>query len=158
MEGFCPSFVTINGGKLKKPELPELDASDLPKPAIPSLDGVYNIAITGVGGTGVLTIGAIIGMAAHIEDKAAILLDMAGLAQKGGAVLSHVRLAPTPDLVTAPQIVTGETDLLLAADTVVAAAQGSIALFSAENTNAVVNTHLNPVSNFIHDRNRSQGS
>ena len=152
IEGFCPSFVTIHGGELRKPELPDLDVSSLPAPKTPKLDDVYNIAITGVGGTGVLTMGAILGMAAHIEGKAALMLDMAGLAQKGGAVLSHVRLAPTPDLVTAPQIVTGEADLLLAADTVVASAQNSIALLSPENTNAVINTHLNPVSNFIFDR------
>lgn len=152
IEGFCPSFVTVHGGSLKKPQLPDLDISDLPAAQAKNLDGVYNIAITGVGGTGVLTIGAILGMAAHIEDKAAIILDMAGLAQKGGAVLSHVRLANDPKLVTAPQIVTGEADLLLAADTVVAAAQNSIALFNPETTNAVINTHLNPVSNFIFDR------
>ena len=152
VEGFCPSFVTIEGGTLKKPELPELDSSDLPAPNVPALDGIYNVAITGVGGTGVLTIGAILGMAAHIEGNAALMLDMAGLAQKGGAVLSHVRLARDPKLVTAPQIVTGEADLLLAADTVVASAQGSIALFSPENTQAVLNTHLSPVSNFIFDR------
>jgi indolepyruvate ferredoxin oxidoreductase len=152
VEGFCPSFVTIKGGTLKKPELPDLDATSIPAPHTPKLDDVYNIAITGVGGTGVLTIGAILGMAAHLEDKAALMLDMAGLAQKGGAVLSHVRLAPTPDLVTAPQIVTGEADLLLAADTVVASAQTSVSLFSPENTNAILNTHLNPVSNFIFDR------
>jgi len=152
VEGFCPSFVTVHGGTLKKPELPELDISTLPSPKTPKLDDVYNIAITGVGGTGVLTIGAILGMAAHIEGNAALMLDMAGLAQKGGAVLSHVRLAPTPDLVTAPQIVTGEADVLLAADTVVASAQSSIALLSPENTNAILNTHLNPVSNFIFDR------
>ena len=152
VEGFCPSFVTVHGGTLKKPELAELDASELPEPVSASMDGVYNVAITGVGGTGVLTIGALLGMAAHVENKAAIILDMAGLAQKGGAVLSHVRLAETPDLVTAPQIVTGEANLLLAADTVVASSQGSVALFNAENTNAVINSHLNPVSNFIFDR------
>lgn len=153
VEGFCPSFVTVHGGSLKKPELPELDASNLPPAPVVKLDDdVYNVAITGVGGTGVLTIGAILGMAAHLEDRAAIILDMAGLAQKGGAVLSHVRLANDPKLVTAPQIVTGEADLLLAADTVVAASQSSVALFSPENTNAVINTHLSPVSNFIFDR------
>jgi len=152
VEGFCPSFVTVHGGTLKKPQLPDLDASSLPEPKTPKLDDVYNIAITGVGGTGVLTIGALLGMAAHIEDKAAIILDMAGLAQKGGAVLSHVRLAPTTDLVAAPQIVTGEADLLLAADTVVADSKNSISLCSPENTNAILNTHLNPVSNFIFDR------
>jgi len=152
IEGFCPSFVTVHGGKLKKPALPDLDVSGLPEPKVQALEGVFNVAITGVGGTGVLTIGAILGMAAHIEDKAAVILDMAGLAQKGGAVLSHVRLAESPELVTAPQIVTGEANLLLAADTVVAASQNSVALFSPENTNALINTHLNPVSNFIFDR------
>jgi len=152
VEGFCPSFVTIEGGTLKKPALPALDASDLPAPTVLSLDDIYNVAITGVGGTGVLTIGAILGMAAHLEGNAALMLDMAGLAQKGGAVLSHVRLAKDPKLVTAPQIVTGEAGLLLAADTVVASAQSSIALFSPENTRAVLNTHLSPVSNFIFDR------
>ena len=160
VDGFCPSFVTVHGGSLKKPVLPELSNSDLPDPDTPKLDEIYNIAITGVGGTGVLTIGAIIGMAAHIEDRAANILDMAGLAQKGGAVLSHVRLAPAPDLVASPQIVTGEADLLLAADTVVAAATGSVALYSPENTHSVLNTHLNPVSNFIFDRDfdfREQG-
>ncbi len=152
VDGFCPSFVTVHGGRLKKPALPEISADALPEPKPIKLDDVYNIAITGVGGTGVLTIGAIIGMAAHLEDKAAIILDIAGLAQKGGAVLSHVRLAPSPDLVSSPQIVTGETDLLLAADTVVAAATDSVALYNRENTTAVVNTHLSPVSNFIFDR------
>ncbi len=152
IEGFCPSFVTVHGGALKKPLLPELDAGSLPKPETPILDDVYNVAITGVGGTGVLTIGAILGMAAHLEDKAAIILDVAGLAQKGGAVLSHVRLAPAPDLVTTPQIVTGETNLLLAADTVVAASQDAVAIFSPESTCAVINSHLSPVSSFIFDR------
>ena len=155
VDGFCPSFVTVHGGQLKKPQTLSMADSNLP--ALPTaktkkLDGVYNIAITGVGGTGVLTIGAILGMAAHIEDQAAIILDMAGLAQKGGAVLSHVRLAPSTDLISSPQIVTGEADLLLAADGVVAAAQSSIALCSNENTNAIINTHLSPVSSFIFDR------
>ncbi len=156
VEGFCPSFVTVHGGALKKPEIHQLSSKDtqtpLPAPKVKQLDDVFNIAITGVGGTGVLTIGAILGMAAHIEDKAAIILDMAGLAQKGGAVLSHVRLAPTTDLISSPQIVTGEADLLLAADSVVAAAQNSVALCSSENTHAIINTHLSPVSTFIFNR------
>ena len=156
VDGFCPSFVTVHGGSVKKPAIysaisPE-DQKPLPLPGVKKLDGVYNIAITGVGGTGVLTIGAILGMAAHVDDKAAIILDMAGLAQKGGAVLSHIRLAPTTDLISSPQIVTGEADLLLAADSVVAAAQNTIALCSEENTQAILNTHLSPVSGFIFDR------
>ena len=155
VDGFCPSFVTVHGGQLKKPkpiELANTNQPPLPTPKLKELDGVFNIAITGVGGTGVLTIGAILGMAAHIEDKAAIILDMAGLAQKGGAVLSHVRIAPTTDLISSPQIITGEADLLLAADSVVAAAQSSVALCSNENTAAIINTHLSPVSGFIFDR------
>lgn len=152
VEGFCPSFVTVHGGRLKKPTLPDLDSQFLPEPAIAPLDGVFNIAVTGVGGTGVLTIGAILGMAAHLQGKASIILDMAGLAQKGGAVLSHIRIADDTNLISSPQIITGEADLLLAADTVVASAQNAVALFNPENTTGVINTHLNPVSGFVFDR------
>jgi len=152
INGFCPSFVTVTGASLRKPKLPPVNDSELPEPKVLPMEKVYNIAITGVGGTGVLTIGAILGMAAHLEDKAALIQDMAGLAQKGGAVLSHVRLAATTDLVSSPQIITGEANLLLAADTVVGATKASIALYSKENTQAVINTHLAPVSNFVFDR------
>ena len=97
LKGFCPSFVTVDGGKLRRRAPADLgDIGDLPEPASrPSLDRPYNIAVGGVGGTGVLTIGALLGMAAHIEGKASMILDMSGLAQKGGAVLSHVRLSRT---------------------------------------------------------------
>ncbi len=152
VNGFCPSFVTVHGGGLKKPVLPPLSREALPQPSVQGLDGVYNIAITGVGGTGVLTIGAIIGMAAHLEGKAAMIQDFSGLAQKGGAVLSHVRLSKTPQEVSAAQIVTGEADLLLAADTVVAAGKDGAALMSANRTSAVLNTHLAPVAAFVFNR------
>jgi indolepyruvate ferredoxin oxidoreductase len=152
VNGFCPSFVTIEGGDVKKAALPKLPDAPLPDPAVLPLGEVYNIAITGVGGTGVLTIGAIIGMAAHLEGKAAMIQDFSGLAQKGGAVLSHVRLARQPGMVASAQIVTGEADLLIAADTVVAAAKDSIALYGLGRTRAVLNTHLAPVSNFVFNR------
>ncbi len=152
VNGFCPSFVTVEGGALKKGALPPLSSEALPEPALAPLDDVYNIAITGVGGTGVLTIGAIIGMAAHLEGKAAMIQDFSGLAQKGGAVLSHVRLAPRPGMVASAQIVTGEADVLIAADTVVAASKDSVALFGMDRTRAVLNTHLVPVSNFVFNR------
>ena len=98
---------------------------DLPEPASkPPLEQPYNIAVGGVGGTGVLTIGALLGMAAHIEGKASMILDMSGLAQKGGAVLSHVRLSEHTADVTCSRIVTGTADLVLAADEVVAALEG----------------------------------
>src|SRR5262249_41455643 len=130
LKGFCPSFVTIDGGQPRHRAPAELaDIGELPEPASrPVLDKPYNIAVGGVGGTGVLTIGALLGMAAHIEGKASMILDMSGLAQKGGAVLSHVRLSDHPADVTCSRIVTGTADLVLAADEVVAVAKDTITL------------------------------
>ena len=153
VKGFCPSFVTVQGASLKKRQLPALTDEALPEPEIVPLGSdVYNIAITGVCGTGVLTIGAIIGMAAHIDGKAAMIQDFSGLAQKGGAVLSHIRLSQTTDLVAAAQIPPGEADLLMAADTVVASDKGPVSLYATDRTRAILNTHLTPVSSFVFDR------
>ncbi len=154
VKGFCPSFVSIDGGKLRKRAPADLgDLGDLPEPASrPSLDRPYNIAVAGVGGTGVLTIGALLGMAAHIEGKASMILDMSGLAQKGGAVLSHVRLSQHTDDVTCSRIVTGTADLLLAADEVVGAAKDTITLCESSRTFGVINTHLIPIADFIRNR------
>jgi indolepyruvate ferredoxin oxidoreductase len=132
--------------------LPVHSGAELPEPAVAAIDGVYNVAITGVGGTGVLTIGAIVGMAAHLEGKAALIQDFSGLAQKGGAVLSHVRFSNEPGAVASAQIPSGECDLLLAADTVVAAGKEGAAVSSPQRTRAVLNTHLSPVSGFIFNR------
>ncbi|WP_336744056.1 indolepyruvate ferredoxin oxidoreductase family protein [Aureimonas altamirensis] len=152
LKGFCPSFVTLEGAEpRRRAALGGPDLSSVPEPSVPDLDDVWNIAITGVGGTGVLTIGAILGMAAHLDGKAPMLLDMAGLAQKGGAVLSHVRLGRRAEDVTCPRIVSGSTDLLIAADDVVAASKESVNLLSGERTRAVVNTHLTPVAQFVRD-------
>ena len=125
VKGFCPSFVTIDGGKMRRRVPAGVgDIGELPEPASrPTLDRPYNVAVGGVGGTGVLTIGALLGMAAHIEGKASMILDMSGLAQKGGAVLSHVRLSEHTADVTCSRIVTGTADLVLAADEVVAVAK-----------------------------------
>ncbi len=155
VKGFCPSFVTVKGGQLKqkamKVRLPE---TDLPIPSIPSrFDEPYNIVITGVGGTGVLTIGALIGMAAHLEGKASMLLDMAGLAQKGGAVVSHVRLGNHPDEVASPRIVNGGADLIIAADAIVASSKDCIRLCCDSKTEAVVNSVISPVADFVQNRN-----
>jgi indolepyruvate ferredoxin oxidoreductase len=152
LNGFCPSFVTVHGGELRKGSLPPLPDEKLPKAERAPLGEVCNIAVAGVGGTGVLTIGAIIGMAAHLEGKAAMIQDFSGLAQKGGAVLSHVRLSASPEMVASPQIVAGEADLLIAADTVVAAANGSVVLYDPSRTRAVLNNSLSPVSNFVFER------
>jgi len=152
LKGFCPSFVTIEGATLKRRALPKHSGAELPEPATVALDDVFNVAITGVGGTGVLTIGAIIGMAAHLEGKAALIQDFSGLAQKGGAVLSHVRFSAKPGEIASPQIPSGEADVLLAADTVVAAGKEGVAVSNAARTHAVLNTHLAPVSGFIFNR------
>ena len=156
VKGFCPSFVTIEGGSLKKKQIAHVsdkNDSDLPEPEIlPLSASSWNIAITGVGGTGVLTIGALIGKAAHIEGAASMVLDMAGLAQKGGAVLSHVRLASTPESVSSPHIVPGSADVLLAADAVVAASSEGVVLCDPKRTHAVLNTRSAPVASFVKHR------
>ncbi|TMJ84300.1 MAG: indolepyruvate ferredoxin oxidoreductase family protein, partial [Alphaproteobacteria bacterium] len=154
LKGFCPSFVTIDGGKLRRRAPADLgNIGDLPEPASrPLLDRPYNIAVGGVGGTGVLTIGALLGMAAHIEGKASMILDMSGLAQKGGAVLSHVRLSENTADVTCSRIVTGTADLVIAADEVVAAAKETITLCEPSRTYGVINSHLIPTADFILNR------
>ncbi len=154
VKGFCPSFVTVSGAALKASAATTIDPTTIPDPraSVTDLACPWNIAITGVGGTGVLTIGAVLGMAAHLEGKASMILDMAGLAQKGGAVFSYVRIGNDPDDVTSPRIVSGGTDLLFAADAVVAASTDGVVLCEANCTRAVVNTHLTSVADFIKDR------
>ncbi|WP_407151988.1 indolepyruvate ferredoxin oxidoreductase family protein [Bradyrhizobium sp. ORS 86] len=154
VKGFCPSFVTVDGGKLRRRAPPDLGTiGGLPEPASkPALDRPYNIAVGGVGGTGVLTIGALLGMAAHIEGKASMILDMSGLAQKGGAVLSHVRLSEHTADVTCSRIVTGTADLVLAADEVVAASKDTITLCDASRTVGIINSHVIPTADFILNR------
>jgi indolepyruvate ferredoxin oxidoreductase len=154
LKGFCPSFVTIDGGKPRRRAPAELgDFGALPEPASqPSLDKPYNIAVAGVGGTGVLTIGALLGMAAHIEGKASMILDMSGLAQKGGAVLSHVRLSEHTRDVTCSRIVTGTADLVMAADEVVAGSKDTMTLCESSRTVGIINSHVIPTADFILNR------
>src|SRR5262245_39001396 len=154
VKGFCPSFVSIDGGTLRKRAPVDLAAiGELPEPTTrPSLERTYNIAVGGVGGTGVLTIGALLGMAAHIEGHASMILDMSGLAQKGGAVLSHVRLSQNTDDVKCSRIVTGTADMLLAADEVVGVSKDAITLCDSLRTTGIINTHLIPIADFIRNR------
>ncbi len=155
VKGFCPSFVSVLGGKVRKPKAIGFDAEleNLPEPAISEMSHAYNILVTGVGGTGVLTIGALLGMASHVEGKACSILDMTGLAQKGGAVLSHVRLGPDMDELRTPHILTGGADLLLACDLVVAASPQSFETMQKSRTRAVINAHRIPVSSFVLNNN-----
>lgn len=153
LKGFCPSFVTVKGGALRKTTgKSEADISALPDPQIPEITRPWNIAVTGVGGTGVLTIGGVLGMAAHLEGKIPMVMDMAGLAQKGGAVLSHIRISNPDRPARAPRISLGSADLLLAADGVVAASKDGISLCDPTQTAGVVNTKVTPVSTFVRER------
>jgi indolepyruvate ferredoxin oxidoreductase len=151
LEGFCPSFVTVEGGALRKPEALAESGADwhLPTPAAPALEEPYSILVTGVGGTGVVTIGALLGMAAYIEGKGALNLDMAGMAQKGGAVWSHIRIAASQDQLFAPRIAEGETSLLLGCDLVVSANTETLSKLRQGVTHAVVNKEESITSAFI---------
>jgi len=151
LKGFCPSFVTVLNGEPKKTKAESADDifAALPDAQVPALEHAYNIMVTGIGGTGVLTVGALLGMAAHLEGKRCRNLDMTGLAQKGGEVLSHVRLSNTPDDLRTGHIITGGADLLLACDIVSAVGSTSYETLNAERTKAVVNTNNTPVADFV---------
>ena len=155
VKGFCPSFVTVEGGKLKKSKTgvtkkgqKEDDFGPLPEPAIPACDAPYNILLNGIGGTGVITIGALIGMAAHLEGKGVSVLDMTGMSQKNGSVTSHIRISRVPGTIRAQRIATGEADLVLGSDMLTAGSQDAISKMRAGRTRAVVNTHQQPTGYF----------
>ena len=144
LKGFCPSFVTVHGGKVRKLRSSDQGGdlfANLPLPRIPAVDDPYNILVTGVGGTGVVTIGALLGMAAHIEGKGVTVLDMTGLAQKGGAVISHIRIAKAPEAIHAVRVAAGEAHLVLGCDLVVAAGVEANSRMRQGLTRAVINTH-----------------
>ena len=154
VEGFCPSFVTVHGGTLRKGAGVSRDGAVLPvlsEPALPGLERPYEIIVTGVGGTGVITIGALLGMAAHLESKGCSVLDQTGLAQKGGAVVSHVRIAARPGDITTTRIAAGAADLVLGCDVVVTAGTDTRATMRAGKTVVVVNTQETMTGDFTRD-------
>ncbi|WP_018151765.1 indolepyruvate ferredoxin oxidoreductase family protein [Leeia oryzae] len=150
LRGFCPSFVTVEGGQLRKPSPKKVTVpTDLPAPQLPDLSShAYNVLITGVGGTGVVTIGALLGMAAHIEGKGVLVLDMAGLAQKGGAVTSHVKIASCPEHLHSARIASGDTDVLLGCDLVVSAGNEVMNMLTKERSHCLINTNITPTGAF----------
>ena len=146
--GFCPSFVTVEGGTLRKSRPAPAPAADmdagadaLPEPAWPALEQPYRLLVTGVGGTGVVTVGAILGMAAHLEGLACSILDQTGMAQKGGAVMSHIVLAGRADQIHAARIAPGGADAVLGCDLLVAAGEDGLSRMRAGRTRAVLNRH-----------------
>ncbi|WP_314410645.1 indolepyruvate ferredoxin oxidoreductase family protein [Pseudomonas kuykendallii] len=150
VEGFCPSFVTVHGGSLRKPAAMGAKAlfEALPEPRQPTLTRPWNILLPGVGGSGVTTVGALLGMAAHLEGKGCTVLDQAGLAQKFGPVISHIRIAARQSDIHAVRIAAGETDLLLGCDLVVAASEESLAKLNENIAHAVINSHESPTAEF----------
>jgi indolepyruvate ferredoxin oxidoreductase len=141
LKGFCPSFVTVSGATPRKEVTAKLDLPDLPDPVLPAIEGTWNVVVTGVGGTGVVTIGAVMAQAAQIDGKGAGLMEMAGLAQKGGAVHIHCRLAERPEDISAIRVATGECDALIGGDLVVSAGAKTLGLTRTGRTGAVVNSH-----------------
>ncbi|HEY9532250.1 MAG TPA: indolepyruvate ferredoxin oxidoreductase family protein, partial [Burkholderiales bacterium] len=156
VKGFCPSFVTVEGGRLKKGKKAAKGSDDFPvvaDPALAPLSSSYGILVTGIGGTGVITIGQIIGMAAHLEGKGVSVLDMSGLAQKYGAVMSHVQVAPTAEGIHATRLDTGGAHLVLGCDLVVSASTEAIAKMAQARTRAVVNATVTPTAEFVKNPN-----
>ncbi|SEQ12653.1 indolepyruvate ferredoxin oxidoreductase [Pseudomonas sp. NFACC02] len=150
VEGFCPSFVTVHGGKLRKPQLPKQAQAfaELPEPTLPSLDQPFNILLPGVGGTGVTTVGAMLGYAANLEGKGCSVLDQAGLAQKFGPVVSHIRIAARQEDLFAVRIAAGEANLLLGCDLLVSSGPDAIAKLNSAKSYAVVNSQQTPTAEF----------
>ena len=156
VDGFCPSFVTVTGATLKRPAAPldEGFAGDLPEPAIADISKQpWNIVVAGTGGTGVLTVAAIVAMAAHIEGKGCATMNQTGLAQKFGAVVSHVRIGVSQDCIHAVRIAAGDADLVLGCDLVVASGDEALAKMMKGRTAAVVNHKEAVTAEFLHNPN-----
>ncbi len=149
--GLCPSFVSVAGAKLRKEATTQLDLPDLPLPELPEIDGTHNIVVTGVGGTGVVTIGAVLAQAAQLDGKGAGMMEMAGLAQKGGAVHIHCRIAEKPGDISAIRVATGEAHALIGGDLVVSAGAATLGLTRTGVTGGVVNSHEIITGDFTRD-------
>ena len=153
VNGFCPSFVSVVGGELKKcaPVVADADFAALPEPELPALTKPWNTLIAGVGGTGVLTVSSVLSMAAHLEGKGVATLNQTGLAQKFGAVSAHLRVAKQQDDIFAVRIPAGEADLLIGCDLIVSAMDDTLAKLHIERSHAVLNTAISPTAEFVSD-------
>ena len=153
VKGFCPSFVTVEGGQLRKPQRQkkgDLAAlPPLPEPALPMAESAWGIVVAGVGGTGVITIGQILGMAAHLEGKGVVTQDAAGLAQKGGATWSHIQIANRPEAIFTTKVDTAQADLVIACDPLVAAQRPTLATMQPGRTWVALNRHGAPTASLV---------
>nr|WP_250810089.1 indolepyruvate ferredoxin oxidoreductase family protein [Neorhizobium tomejilense] len=154
IKGFCPSFVTVEGGSIRKPAAKSkvVKTDDLPLPTFTAtFETPYSMLLAGIGGTGVITVSAILAQAALLDGLALVTLDQTGLAQKNGSVVSHIRLAKDPAQINAVRIGPGESDLVLGFDIVVAAQKNSLASFAKNKTRAVIDDHFAPTASFVKD-------
>ncbi len=156
VNGFCPSFVTVEGARLKKTASVAFDTGALaalvdalPQPAVRLSAAPYDLLVAGVGGTGIVTVGALVSMAAHLEGKSASVLDFMGFAQKGGAVLSFVRIATSDAALNQTRIDTQQADALLSCDLVVGASVDALQTVRRERTHIIANTHVLPTASFV---------
>jgi indolepyruvate ferredoxin oxidoreductase len=153
VKGFCPSFVTVEGGQMKKPKKEkkgDLSAMPpLPEPTLPLAETAWGIVVGGVGGTGVITIGQLLGMAAHLEGKGVVTQDAGGLAQKGGATWSHIQIANRPDAIFTTKVDTAQADLVIACDSIVGAAKYTLTVMQQGRTYVALNTHGTPTAAFV---------
>ncbi|WP_295641415.1 indolepyruvate ferredoxin oxidoreductase family protein [uncultured Methylibium sp.] len=153
VKGFCPSFVTVTGAKLRKPKKDKardpFSLPALPEPVLPLAEQAWGILVAGVGGTGVITIGQLLGMAAHLEGKGVVTQDAGGLAQKGGATWSHIQIANRPEAIFCTKVGTAEADLVIACDAIVAAKKDTLAVMREGRTHVALNTHGTPTAAFV---------
>ena len=151
VKGLCPSFVSVTGASVRKNKsegVGEVSFPELPTPTLPAIDKPYSMIVTGIGGTGVVTIGALLGVAAHIEGKGVSVLDQTGLAQKNGAVMTHLRIAADSDSIYAARIPAGGANLLLGCDMVTAGSFDSLGKMSTDISYAVINSHETMTASF----------
>ena len=153
VKGHCPSFVSVTGGRLRRAggdavEIGEECFAELPLPVLPDCEEPWNVLVTGIGGTGVVTVGAILSMAAHLEGKGTSELDVTGLAQKNGPVMSHVRIAERSEDIFATRIGNGSADLVIGCDPVVGTGSEALSKLSKGRTTAVLNAHVTPTADF----------
>ncbi len=155
VKGFCPSFVTVEGGQRKKPQREKkgdlAGMPQLPEPPLPACESAWGIVVAGVGGTGVITIGQLLGMAAHLEGKGVVTQDAAGLAQKGGATWSYIQIAERPEAIHTTRVDTAQASLVIGCEGIVTANKTTLSVMRAGHTFVVLNTHRTPAAAFVHN-------
>lgn len=152
VKGFCPSFVTVEGTDLRPAQTLVAAGTRPPEPDLPSLQRPWNIVLTGIGGTGVVTVSAILGMAAHLEGKGCSVFNLSGMAQKFGPVMSHVRIGVQQEDIHTPRVAAGDADLLMGCDLVVSASDDALGKVSVGRSHAVINDFEAPTAGFVQNR------